>query len=168
MILAVWLAAAAMGSDACSEALAELPEDLSVAWVAPVGRKVGVGGWVDVFRTSDLRRWAEESSEPTLGRLLQDLGRRRSNRDPRTPYVVTVFDVPRDALCRPLADEHLDRATTVPPCEKPGSEARKSPCGYTENKVTGQPGLPTFRVRWRDAAAQGFCVLPAARFLEDQ
>lgn len=168
VIVALLFGVSALASEACPEPLAELPQTLSVAWVAPVGKKVGVGGWVDVYRTSDLRAWAERSSEPTLGRLLQDLGRRRTNRDPRTPYVVTVFDVERATLCRPLSEDHLDRADAVAACDKPGAESRRSPCGYTVNRVTDDPGLPTLRIRWRDAAARGFCVLPAPRFLGDE
>ena len=39
-------------------------------------------------------------------------------------------------------------------------------CGYSRDTGSGSRGLDVLRVRWEDAAREGFCVMPLDRFLE--
>jgi hypothetical protein len=59
------------------------------------------------------------------------------------------------------------RGGTAAECA-PLFEQRDRPSGACEIqscRKTGKTSLPVWRIRWRDAAARGFCALPAERFL---
>ena len=47
---------------------------------------------------------------------------------------------------------------------KPDSDS--TGCGYTVDRASGDPGLVQFRAEWDDLARNGFCVLPAERFVQ--
>ena len=49
---------------------------------------------------------------------------------------------------------------------RPSSDA--DACGHAVDRATDQPGVEVFRARWRDLAREGFCVLPAERFVVGQ
>jgi hypothetical protein len=134
-----WTAVAlAKAPDAC--ATAEQPEaggSMSVAWVSPLGKRAGRNRYLPVVPSAELRRWV--TSEPTsVARLLQKVGARKSDREPRRRYKVVVFDA------------HTDDLTG---------------CGTTTDLDTGGPGLPLYGSTWTTLAADGFCVLPAERFV---
>jgi len=100
--------------------------------------------------------------------MLQVLGLRRTDRDPRRRYKVTIFDVVTTGLCRPLAGYEdpaaVEGMVTCP--EKLGKETdRYDGCGFTTDLATGATGLELYGARWNDVARNGFCVLPAERFV---
>lgn len=168
MIVLGWAVAALAGElPACEVSLRPPTEAVSVAWVSPLGQRVGRRGWLEVVRTADLRR-ALEAQSGGVGRMLQLLGVRRKARDPARPWKVTVFDVHGVDLCRPLAGHEdpaaVEGAVTCP--ERLGRVTRTyDGCGWTTDLGADRPGLEIFRIRWEDAARNGFCVLPADRYV---
>lgn len=135
-LLFAWLAAAAVAQQGPPEC--ELPSELSsdrvsVAWVAPVRKRVGNNAWLEVVKTSELREWVRTSKAPGIGPMLLQLGLRKNADQPRRRYKVTIFEVAGDELC--------------------GSDA--------------ELGLDSWKVRWRDVARRGFCMLPAERFVAE-
>jgi hypothetical protein len=165
-VIALLALAAAAEPGACTEALSPPPDALSVAWVSPLGRHVASRGYLDVVPTADLRRWVADT-RPGLGALLQHLGLRKRDRDPHRRYKVAIFDVARADLCRPVDDVEegaVVAGVTVCPANRSDVNASDS-CGSWRDAATGAPSFPLYRVRWLDAARDGFCVLPADRFL---
>ena len=152
----------------CDPALAPPSEAMSVAWVSPVRARVGANGSIDVVPTSQLRSWIAGHPGTTVGRMLQHLGERRSASEPHRLYKVTIFDVAAVDLCRPLdGKDSVDQIAGVYACSSGGHPTSMySGCGYTTDASDGKRALDLYRVEWRDAAAEGFCVLPAQRFVE--
>jgi len=147
----------------------EPDEVLSVAWVSPVGQTVGRRGTVEVVPTADLKAFVAAESKDSVGRMLQRLGMRKKARDPVKRFKVVVFDVRRVDLCRPVQGYEnpaaLDGvASCTPKASKPDSDS--SGCGYTVDRATGEPGLLEYQAEWADLARNGFCVLPAERFVQ--
>ncbi len=139
----------------------------SVAWVSPVSRRVMAHKWLPLVATRDLRALAQEG-DTDIARLLQALGLRKSHRPPRRAWKVTIFEVPIDSLCRPLAvGEPGEVADGLFVCKRgdKGIPGAYEGLGRTTDLRTQQEGLEIFSLQWRDAAASGFCVLPAERFL---
>jgi hypothetical protein len=170
-MMALWLLlmSVAQGQDEiCKGDYRAPPESLSVAWVSPLRAKVGAQGWIRVVRTQDLRAWAEAETGSGLGRMLQSLGLRRTDRDPRRRYKVTIFDVASTGLCRPLAGYDdpvaIDGMVTCPARLSKVTRSYAG-CGFTLDRATGEAGLELYSARWNDVARNGFCVLPADRFL---
>lgn len=158
----------ALASEPVCGGLTAPGETLSVAWVSPLGQRVGPRGTVEVVRTRDLRAALQDRAGGQLGRMLQLLGLRRSAAPPSRRWKVTVFDVRGADLCRPLAD--LEAPVTlegVPSCARDRTRSRTDGCGFTVDRADGSRGLEIFRVRWADAARDGFCVLPAQRFVDE-
>jgi hypothetical protein len=136
ILLAIGVAAARV-PDACLTAEAPEPgRTISVAWVSPLGRRAGNNKFLEVVPTVELRRAA--AADASLARTLQRLGMRRSSREPNRRYKVVVFDAPTDQLLG---------------------------CGATVDRATDAAGLPVYGATWATLAADGFCVLPAARFV---
>jgi hypothetical protein len=158
----------------CAEPNA-LPESLQVAWVSRAGKGVGMNGWVEAVRVSDLRTWVREQGKDQV-RVLKALGMvgaRGGKWAAKRPYKVTIFDVKREWLCRPLEDTEpgaIRKGVTV--CEekqqKPlwGHKKGWTGCGYIEDTQSKERSLDVVRLRWGDASSWGFCVLPLERFLE--
>lgn len=164
----IWLLAGiAAAQPACDVALTAPTAELSVAWVSPLRQKVGRRGWLEVVRTAELRREVA-SQNRSVGRMLQLLGLRKRGTEPGRRWKVTIFDVRGADLCRPLAG-YEEPATVEGVATCPGRLGRPtrtySGCGWTTDLADGAPGLETFRIRWEDAARNGFCVLPAERFV---
>ena len=169
MLLALSLLAAAY---AC-EAVTTPPEAFQVAWVSPMGKQVGPHAELEVVRVSDLRAWIRSHGADQL-RVAQALGlvgRKAKAKEPG--YKVTLFDVKREWLCRPMADGEPGAVlSSVHACEEgdvgPASGARKgfTGCGYSMDTNSSTRGLEVFRLEWEAAAAWGFCVMPLDRFLE--
>ncbi len=166
LLLAARLAAA---EGAC-EPLAVPPEAVQVAWISPVRQRARAGTWLAVVRVADLRTWIRTRA-PDQERLLQGLGiwgRRGGGPFRHRRWKVTVFDVRTALLCRPVEyATEVDTVDGVPACPSTGQTGVRydTGCGTTVDTATGAPGLDLFRIRWRDAAASGFCVMPLERFL---
>ncbi len=136
ILLAIGVAAARV-PDVCLTAEAPEPgRTISVAWVTPLRRRAGNNEFLEVVPTVELRRAAK--TDASLARTLQRLGVRRSSREPDRRYKVVVFDAPTDQL---------------------------HGCGATVDHATEGVGLPLYGATWATLAADGFCVLPAARFV---
>jgi len=155
------------------EPLADTPERFQVAWISPIARRLAAHGWMEVVRVTELRSWIRaHGSDPV--RLLQGLGMvgRKPGARARKPYKVTVFDVRRDWLCRPVSDrEPGTDLSGVVVCDDPqqGGVARHrkgyTGCGYTLDTADSNRGLDVYRVQWDTASAWGFCVMPLDRFI---
>jgi hypothetical protein len=150
--------------------LQDQPESLSVAWVAPVGKHVGGNTRLMVVPTAALRQWVGQEKDPTVGALLHVLGLRKRKSEPHRRYMVTIFDVRADDLCRPVEGAvDGDKIDGMWAC--PRSAVRSKPhndgCGYTVDRATRARGLDLFSIRWKAAAPRGFCVLPADRFVAE-
>ena len=158
----------------CSEPKA-MPDSLQVAWISPAAKGVRMNGWVEAVRVSELRAWLRDNGKDKV-RMLKSLGMvgtRGGRWAAKRPYKVTIFDVKREWLCRPIADTEpgtVRGAVTV--CEekqqKPlwGHKKGWTGCGYVEDTQSKERGLDVVRLRWGDASSWGFCVLPLERFLE--
>lgn len=132
-------------------------ETVAVAWVSPVGKRVRARSFVDVIPATNLR----QEDFQTVGELVHGLGLRRHKTTPRRPYKVTIFEVDPLILCRPIEDaEPGQRVAGVPSCESARTRAKSDGGG-----CVGE--LPIYRIRWMDASARGFCVLPAQRFVDE-
>ena len=158
----------AAADEHCSEAFAPPPDHVSMAWIAPVGDDVWFNGQIDVVRTSELAEHLVREENPNVGRLLQILGLKKTNKDPWRRYMVTIFDVPAHTLCRTVVSDEQETVGGLLTCDKPGRiSKRKMPCGYAVDRATGARTVDRYRIHWNDAAKNGFCVLPATRYLEE-
>lgn len=154
----------------CDSLAAPDRDRVSVAWVSPLGQRVGGGARVTVVPAAALRRWAA-AEKADVTRLLQGLGLRRSIRPPTRPWKVTVMEVDVADLCRPLPlpdDGNAAPVAGIAACERGdrGLSAREDGCGYSTDLATGRRGLDLYTIRWDAAVRRGFCVLPVDRFLE--
>jgi len=152
-----------------------LPESLQVAWISPAGKGVRMNGWVEAVRVSDLRAWLRDNGKDKV-RMLKALGMvgaRGGRWAGKRPYKVTIFDVKREWLCRPLEETEpgaIRNGVTV--CEekqqKPlwGHKKGWTGCGYVEDTQSKERSMDVLRLRWGDASSWGFCVLPLERFIE--
>lgn len=152
-----------------------LPESLQVAWISPASKSVGMNGWVEAVRVADLRAWVREHGKDKV-RLLRGLGMvggRAGKWASKRPYKVTIFDVKREWLCRPIDEAEpgtISGSVTV--CEEKqqrglwGHKKGYTGCGYIEDTQTSARSLDVVRLRWADASSWGFCVLPLERFLD--
>ena len=172
-MLAWWLSVALAQEPAdLSDCLADLEAPtprLSVAWITPVARRARRGTSLEVIPTAELVTWIRDQ-EPSVGRFLQAAGLRKRGTDPRGLYRVTLFDADSADLCRPIdTDEPMESVAGLPSCA-PGlgrMNDRRDGCGHALDRASGKPGFTLVRVEWQDAARQGFCVLPAQRFVEE-
>ncbi len=166
MILLAALAAA----QEC-QATGEVPEAFQVAWVSRVGATVGARTPLLVVRVADLRTTVEAQDRDATG-VLQALGMvRKKGRADAADWKVTVFDVQRDWLCRPLeAGGDIGGVSACPTDllhRAPGIRPKAwTGCGYVRDTRSGERTVDVYRVEWRDAVAWGFCVLPLERFLK--
>ena len=161
---------------ACEE-LASVPDALQVAWVSPVRTHVRYRQQINVVRYTELQKYVSKE-QPSTTELLQHLGlkrgRIRRDIDPQR-YKLVIFDVNAQSMCRPILDSETDReeARTVSGltvCKDAGNfgslhRKANSGCGYLLNTKTSERTFDVYRISWADASAQGFCVLPLARFL---
>ncbi|MFN7142408.1 MAG: hypothetical protein ACK4YP_01430 [Myxococcota bacterium] len=153
-------------------AVAEAPDTLQVAWVSRLGARAGARTALHVVRVADLRRLVEaEGRDPT--RVLRALGLVGKRAVARGSWKVTVFDVKREWLCRPIEGPEDATLAGVAAChaeiQRRGSGILPrswSGCGYLLDAESGDRTLDVFRIEWQDAVAWGFCVLPLRRFLE--
>ena len=138
-MIALWMNVAAAAPEACTTAEQPAPGgSVSVAWVSPIGKRAGRDRFLPVVPSAELRRWVQSEEKASVARLLQRVGVRKSDREPRRRYKVVVFDARTDDL---------------------------TGCGTTTDLDTGAAGLPLYGSTWNLLAADGFCVLPAERFV---
>ena len=159
-------------ASAC-EPVKELPEAVQVAWVSRVPASATNSTWLEVVQLGDLRGLIERSARDgtTALRGLGALGRTQKL---RADYKVTVFEVARASLCRPMDGEPGTIVAGVPVCDEPEQRqgrgikaAAYTGCGYATDLASGVRGLDVLRSRWADAVTKGFCVLPWARMLSE-
>lgn len=156
------------------EEVAAVPDALQVAWVAPLGRRVGASTSLEVVRVSDLRARAREVQGPDrVLQVLGLLGRRPTEAQRARAWQVVVFDVRAEWLCRPVEEaEEGALLGGVRACVgdevSPASGHRKgwTGCGYSLDTGASTRGLDVFRVDWETATTNGFCLLPLQRFLD--
>jgi hypothetical protein len=154
------------------EATAEVPDTLQVAWVSRLEARAGAHTPLAVVRVADLRRLVEASDrDPT--RVLRALGLVGKRQEARGAWKVTVFDVKREWLCRPVegpVDATIAGVAACPGDLQSGAPGVRgsawSGCGYLLDTATGTRTLDVFRIEWEAAVAWGFCVLPLRRFLD--
>jgi hypothetical protein len=167
-VIAALLAMQAFAAEC--EPPAAVPDRASVVWVAPAGRRVGAARALDVVRTADVRSWAARNGDgATVGGLLRWMGERRRPTEPKRAWMVVVFDVDTAVLCRPMGEAEAAPGEVVaglPACEKPGPIGKDDEGGCGARLTSeGTQGPDAFRVAWRDAVTDGFCVVPLERFL---
>lgn len=151
-------------------ALSPLPDSLQVAWLSPAAKRVGAHTPLTVVRSSALQQLVKDRKADATA-VLRALGLLRPRQALKDTWKVTLFDVPRSSLCRPVGEEVPDSALAgVPRCED-GPRRREvvrkgwTDCGHVNDVVSGARTLDVFRVEWEAAASQGFCLLPLPRFL---
>ena len=165
---------ALLGLALACEPLQPVPEQLQVAWVSKLPAAAGNETWLQVVPLDSLRALVQGGNRDSA-RVLRGLGLLgRTQKLPSVPYKVTVFEVERPQLCRPLDGEPGADATGVVTCDTPeqragaGTKAASyTGCGYLTDQGKGTRGPDVFRVRWADAVRKGFCVLPWDRFLAE-
>ena len=175
MIFAMLLGLAS-AQDACQSTRTITEDSLQVAWISRTDKQVWDKTYIEVVRTGDLRSWLDRNGRDTL-RLLRGLGMVKGNKGEgaaKKNWKITVFDVRRDVLCRPIRDgvpgENVGGVAICEESEqswKWGYSKGFTGCGYIEDTQASVRGLDVFRVRWADASAWGFCVLPLERFLKE-
>lgn len=172
-LLALLAVGPAAASSVCED-VAAVPDGLQVAWVAPLGRRVGASASLEVVRVGDLRTRAREVADPVrVLQVLGLLGRRPSEGQRERQWQVVVFDVQADWLCRPVEDAAPGTDLGgVAVCTEdelgPARGHRKgwTGCGYSLDTGASTRGLEVFRVDWQTASTNGFCLMPLRRFLD--
>lgn len=166
-----WGMASAWAADdpvACTVERAAPPEALSVAWVSPLGKRVGRNGWLTLVPTTELKAFVQGEGRGSVARLLQFVGRRKRSKEPNRRWKVVVFDVRAEQLCRPMLDREGGlEAFGMVSCPERVARFREANdgCGALEDRSDGGEGPAVYRARWRDVVRNGFCVLPAERFV---
>jgi hypothetical protein len=167
------LVGAALAGEAACLPVGEVPESVQVVWISPVRRQVAARGWLEVVRLADLESWAGDG-DPDAVRLLQAAGLARKNgrRAARTSWKATIFDVERDWMCRPIEGQAPGTDVAgIAACDERATKplGRGAPgytgCGHALDTANARRGFDVYRIRWEDAASQGFCVMPFDRFL---
>jgi len=136
------------------------PERVQVAWLSPERERAGAHELLPVVSTRALLALAEAHGGDATA-VLTALGAKR----PAGEWKVTVFDVERAELCRPVEGEGaLDGLNRCAKARKPAWLRAR---GWTGCGTVGEGATPLalYAVEWADAADQGFCVLPLGRFL---
>jgi len=154
------------GVPACAS-LQPPPAHLQVAWVSPVRKRVWGRSTLSVVRVSELRTFVQADGADQA-RTLQAIGAIGRRGRVRKRYKVTLFDVSADQLCRPV--EHTiegEDSDGLPACggSRQSGVRHDTGCGTTLDTAVDAPGFDLYRVLWRDAARNGFCVMPLERFL---
>lgn len=165
MVWAAWVVSA-FASDPVMDCAAEVrdlePGKTSVMWVSPLRRRAT--GWLTVVDSADLKWWIDQE-QAHEGDLLHYLGLRRTDRVPKRPYKVVIFDVDSRDLCLPSTEPNLSLPSACGH-RKAGPERGQDACGRVIDPWTGDVGMQTYRAKWRELALRGFCLLPLSRFLE--
>lgn len=165
-----WLASLSLAAaDAPAAQCVALPAPgatTQVAWISPVRRSARNNQEIEVVLAEDLSAWAY-ANKADQTRVLQAMGYagKRGGWRARRYYKVTLFEVPSEELCRPRAD--VEEGEVVDGVRSCGEAPMGQSCGLSQDKLTGQGGLPVYRIPWRDAARWGFCVVPLELYLQE-
>ena len=156
----------------------ESPEaEFQVAWISPVRKTSRAKAMIEVVPFAKLRTWVH-NNKVDAKQLLQYTGQLPANSKKKinpADYKITVFDIRKDSLCRPIKDKPVGEVVGgVSVClekhAKPinwRSRSGYTGCGYVIDTKTGLRSLDVFRISWIDASTNGFCVLPLQRFLSE-
>lgn len=161
----IWLLGTALAAPAaCDVSDLTAPGDhVQAVWISPVRRSTRANQPVRVVLVDDLRGFVDDEKADQT-RVLQALGlvgRRAGWRSNRL-YKVTLFEVAGEELCRPLKGHEPGAVITgARVCDRSRS------CGWTDDHLTGERGLPTYEIPWRDAARWGFCVAPLELYVQE-
>ncbi len=173
LLAVILMASVFRGVGHACEPVAEVPDALQVAWVSKVPATASNQTWLPVVQLGELRSLISRSTRDS-GTVLRALGLLGRVQKPRAAYKVTVFEVPRSTLCRPMHGVPGTVVAGVPICDTPEQRAGAgvragsySSCGYGTDLGAGVRGLDVFRIRWADAVTKGFCVLPWERMLAE-
>ncbi len=159
----IWALAVATAVAACGDDLPEVDGVASVVWVSRLRAQTGLKRPIPVTLTADLVALVRQGRD--VGGVLHDLGMRRTERTPRRPYKVVLFDVAATSLCRPMAGPAVAIAG-VSVCTEPPVRKGEASCGLWLAKDGVRTGPAAFRGAWKDLAADGFCVLPLERWMD--
>jgi hypothetical protein len=156
-------ATAALAQEACAP-VDPVPDTLQVAWVSRANDRVGALGEMTVVRSAALQELVAARGRDATA-VLHALGLLAPRREAEDGWKIVLFDVPREALCRPTEGDTVG----VPRCDdaaRLGVHPKAwTGCGYLQDVVSGERTLDVFHVEWAEATSQGFCLLPLPRFL---
>jgi hypothetical protein len=142
------------------------PDRLAVVWIQRW--KKPPRGALRVVAAADFAGWVAAQHPAWTGRTLQRLGERRRSTDPKRRWKVVVFEVARDALCRPV-DGVDGQVAGIDACPAAWSAAgpEQDGCGSTWDRKTGEPGFVAYYIKARAAGASGMCQIPLVRYLDE-
>ena len=165
----MWLAFAALVSaQECAVQPPSIPSNTSVVWVSQAGKRARNNQFLWVTPTSEVTRWIGSQDRATLGGLLRHLGIRKRKTEPKRRYKVVVFDANHGSLCRPIQGEAPGAVVGGLAVCEPAQSRPNGPnngCGWADAR--DGDGASLVRATWADLSANGFCVLPATRFLDE-
>jgi hypothetical protein len=165
----MWLLLTAfVSAQECAAEPPSIPSNTSVVWVSRNGKRAGNNQYLWVTPTSEVTRWIGSQNRATVGGLLRHLGLRRRMSEPRRRYKVVVFDADHASLCRPIQGEAPGAIVGGLPVCEPAQARDNGPnngCGWADAR--DGDGASLVRATWGDLSANGFCVLPATRFLDE-
>lgn len=173
LALAAALAVTPTASAQACAAPAAVPTSTQVAWISRRSRRVPGQQVIEVVRVADLRAWVRDNGADEK-RLVQGLGMasRKGGLAAKHPYKITIFDVQAEWLCRPIPDAtDGEDSYGVAVCGDSDAKAVRhhkpgyTGCGYSLDTAASNRGLDVFRIRWSEASAWGFCVMPLDRFI---
>ncbi|MEC7987426.1 MAG: hypothetical protein VX278_19815 [Myxococcota bacterium] len=177
MIAAMLFFVGLKGANACDASFSATPESFQVAWVSPLNQTVWLpNDRIEVVPLFELRQWVHDSKADAKG-LLHHLGmlsRKSKKKIKASDYKITIFDIRRENLCRPIENEEPGRLfSDIPVCLEKENKSKSwghrhgyTGCGYAIDTKTSTRSVDVYRIRWADASSQGFCVFPMQRFLD--
>ena len=162
-----------LASALACEPVEPLPDVTQVAWISPLNDSAGANTWLEVVRVSDLRAWIHaKGKDPNAVLHAVGMAGRKETIDKEDLYKITIFDVKKEWLCRPIDGEEGVTVSGVPICENREQRGLRgykdgfTGCGYSLDTASSVRGLDVFRVQWSAASTLGFCTMPLERFLD--
>lgn len=175
MILSILIPIAVASEPTCGE-MTEPPEVFQVAWITPINERAWPSEHIEVVRFVDFRLWARDEA-PDTKTVLHAMGMlsERTRREVEAnDFKITIFDVKRDWLCRPI--KSFDEGALVegiPIChtreQRQASWSRRfgfTGCGTISNTEPQASSFEVYRIPWNEAITWGFTTMPLDRFLD--
>ncbi len=161
----------AQSSNTCGS-IGDLPDQTQVVWISPTSESSDARRYLDVVELSELQSWIERTRADKV-RLLERLGLVSEGGGWRAKrgWKVTIFDVNRSSLCRPIRGGTPGEVVNgVAICHEDLQRGgpRFSGCGQTLDTNSGGGGQDLYKIRWSEASQWGFCVMPLERLLQNQ